>query len=570
MLGKMRPYASATELLRQGTDHQAEELIQQWFSFHGFHKTDAENLHAIATLTQPALDEATDLLYGYLEAMLASEDSRVDRMKVAEYVRHFVGQERSVEYTKLTRAFFLDLRQKKCNLGKLIVAFNQLHYFLSVYLLSRKALNPHRCLELMTTLQRVTNMDQQLLVDAFMGHNVEGIAKGFSTLMEKNSEIVYLKDLLNHLDEQSTETHNISIATEEMSQTINEVAGNAYKVAESTEKAVTRAENGKKVIHSALQEIILTSNTFDQIKNNFAQLQSYIHTIHDVVRIINQIASQTNLLALNASIEAARAGEHGRGFAVVAGEVRKLAESTVLSLDQINENVANLERFSLEVSTSIHSTGEVIKLGVEEASQAVPLLEEIVKDVEQINEASANTAAIAEEQAAAVDEISRRMENIAQLTDAVRELGRETGKAINELSVFTDQFRLSIFSKDQQLTDRALLQLAKTDHIMWKWRIYNMLMGLETVRAEDIVSHQQCRLGKWYFADSTVSRLRHLSGYAKLDQPHAEVHHQAKLAAQAYSQGNLLQAEQHLKELEIASNQVLQGLEELLKQLGNQ
>ncbi|MGO0061427.1 methyl-accepting chemotaxis protein [Brevibacillus fluminis] len=554
MLGKMRPYATAEQLLAQPQDERAAQ-------------DDMANRQAIASLVAPVMEEGKALFAGFMASMAAKGTDPIDRQQLAAYVERFLSGDESAACQQKNREFFGVLRKKRYNLGELIVALNQLHFFFSVYLVSRKALQPGRCLELMTTLQRTANRQTQMLVDVYTGKQIEEMAEGMSGLMEKNAEIVYVKELMQKLDQQSQETHSISISTEEMTQTINEVAVNAVRVAESTEKAVSRADHGKRVIHTALQEIVLTSKTFDQIKDNFAQLQGYIHTIHDVVRIINQIASQTNLLALNASIEAARAGEHGRGFAVVAGEVRKLAEGTVASLGQINDNVANLERFSQEVSEAIHSTGEIIQQGVADASQAVPLLDEIVKDVELINDASANTAAIAEQQAAAIDEMSRRMENIAQLTDEVRSLGDVTGKAIHELSVYTDRFRSGLFTQTEMLSDRSLLELAKMDHILFKWKIYNMSMGVETIRPDDIVNHHHCRLGTWYFRPETKARFGHLPSFTSLEQPHEEVHRQARLAAEGYAAGDLAKAEHHLALLEQASHLVLAHLHELLCQL---
>ncbi len=328
------------------------------------------------------------------------------------------------------------------------------------------------------------------------------------------------------------------------------------------------AVKGKNAIEHALTEIFKTEETFTTIVDSFTELQKRVNDIEHVVTLINQIADQTNLLALNASIEAARAGEHGKGFAVVAQEVRKLAEGTVSALSEVSTNVHHLKSYSNDVSKSITETTSIIKEATVEAKESLPLLNAIVSAIEGINIDVTNTAAISQEQAAAIDEVSARMIEISSLQDDIRDYSHNTSSDIHLLGKEINRFRNDIITNNNvQLSSIALLQLSKADHILWKWRIYNMFLGLEHVLPHDVSSHKDCRLGKWYTAKRTIERFGHLQDYRDLDTYHARVHESAKLAAEAHEAGNIHKAEGHLEEVNQASERVLYFINNLIAYL---
>jgi methyl-accepting chemotaxis protein len=144
-----------------------------------------------------------------------------------------------------------------------------------------------------------------------------------------------------------------------------------------------------------------------------------VQEIQGVLSVIEQISSQTNLLALNASIEAARVGEQGRGFAVVASEIRKLADMTKKSTEEVHEITRHI---------------------YDEAKQAYASMDEGTRVVEEGNQlvaAAANTLASAHAEdlrkTQVVDEVVQLMEKIALVSRENRKVSSDVEGKVQEL-----------------------------------------------------------------------------------------------------------------------------------------
>ncbi|MFR8277322.1 MAG: methyl-accepting chemotaxis protein, partial [Desulfovibrio fairfieldensis] len=128
-------------------------------------------------------------------------------------------------------------------------------------------------------------------------------------------------------------------AMNEMNATVQEVAKNAGSASSASAETKEKAEAGAQVVEKAVHSIEQVHQMSLELKEDMTQLNEHAQDITRIMGVISDIADQTNLLALNAAIEAARAGEAGRGFAVVADEVRKLAEKTMASTNDVGNAI---------------------------------------------------------------------------------------------------------------------------------------------------------------------------------------------------------------------------------------
>ncbi|KYG89695.1 methyl-accepting chemotaxis protein [Metasolibacillus sp. FSL H7-0170] len=225
-------------------------------------------------------------------------------------------------------------------------------------------------------------------------------------------------------DEVMQAMSEMAIGIQRLADTTSDIAESSSDMTELVEKSTTNSKQVVQQIHNVESSVVRTS---EQVR----EMGARFHSIEEMVTVITSIADQTNLLALNAAIEAARAGEAGKGFAVVADEVRKLAEMSRTSADDIHHHLQSF----LEIAERALSEMAVSTEEVKEGSLAVTAigenLESILQSVLRVNNNIQENSAVIEQMSASSEEILASAEDMNQLVTNTTTQTQEVAQSID-------------------------------------------------------------------------------------------------------------------------------------------
>jgi len=287
------------------------------------------------------------------------------------------------------------------------------------------------------------NSKQMTITTSDVTNSIQGVSQGTlhqsSDLVDISTNILKLSDELDNISNKVNEVKDSSSLTEE--------------------KAIV----GKQQINILLKSIEEVKTSFDEQAVKINNLNASVSKVGNITNVINGISEQTNLLALNAAIEAARAGEAGRGFAVVSEEVRKLAEQSKESTEQIQrlvesissetksvlDNSNNVTNLVDKQSSTVKSTRDAFNEMLNSLSNIGPYVAEtnrslqttmesknlIIETMDNVTAVSQETSASAEEIATSSEEMLANSEEVSDFAMKLEEISKKLNDEINKFEI---------------------------------------------------------------------------------------------------------------------------------------
>ena len=284
------------------------------------------------------------------------------------------------------------------------------------------------------------------------------VADSSSTFMQTSQDIQFaISDIESGINQLDVDSADCLSQMDSLSTKISTVSESTVEISKLTNATNTSIHSGMSSMEILNESAKATSQVTSKVIVSIEQLEERSRSISHIVDAINDIAEETNLLSLNASIEAARAGEAGRGFSVVAEQIRKLADQSLNSANEINkiieemiaqthdvvktakqaETIVDSQKdavtntttsfndMSQQISTLVSSlstiTSDVDSMGVSRDT-TLSAIESISAVSEETSASSANVADTAVKQMDSVTKLDSASSNLAKRAEDLTEL----------------------------------------------------------------------------------------------------------------------------------------------------
>ena len=170
---------------------------------------------------------------------------------------------------------------------------------------------------------------------------------------------------------------------------------------------------------------------------------------------------------------------------------------------------------------------------------------------------------MAEEQSASFEEMNATLRNAMENVHKLNTYTKECNKDIYEVLRRCNAMRMKAGSLNLPFSEKDVISLAKTDHLIWKTRIEQMLWGNIELKAADVADSSLCRLGKWYHATGQA-KYGSLPEFSKLGQAHDRFHKICAEAIDAYHSQKTAKVREYLLEIGALSDEVIGALDSLM------
>ena len=249
--------------------------------------------------------------------------------------------------------------------------------------------------------------------------------------------LMAVEEVAEGTQNQASETENSNQKMISLSENLTDISAQTEAMQEMADNVMRSVEDGNRIMEVLNEKSDTTAEITKELSEEIAEVAKRSKEIQGIIGVINGIAEQTNLLSLNASIEAARAGEAGRGFSVVAEEIRKLAEQSKESANQIKTIVEGITETTNRTSRSAKVTESMMQ-------EQVGALKDTISIFKDINEATTELVDKLHAAGTSMNQIMVEKEDVADSLQNIAAISEQAAASVQEINATLSEEMMTI------------------------------------------------------------------------------------------------------------------------------
>ncbi len=282
------------------------------------------------------------------------------------------------------------------------------------------------------------------MVEKLRGQTME-IMEGSNVLASAANEILTtVTQLASSAQETASSVTETTTTMEQLKQTADLTNEKANYVSQSSQKAVSISDEGKKSTEATIEGMKLIRDQMESIAESIVRLSEQSQSIGEIITSVNDLSDQSNLLAVNASIEATKAGEQGIGFTVVAQEVKSLAVQSKQATAKVRTILNDIQKATSAAVMSTEQGSKAVDSGVSQSDLAGGSIMTLSNSVREAAQAAVQIAASGRQQLAGIDQVSSAMESIRNATNQNLDGSRQLETAAKNLNDLGQKLKHSV------------------------------------------------------------------------------------------------------------------------------